>query len=107
MKGSGEEVRHHRGDRERAENDKQKERRPREEEEMERSHHRDRTSSKKSASDRSHRLETQTEVCMHLHCLYTFICRSWTLFSVHCLLMDCVTLFPMYHFCDPGCSKGV
>ncbi|XP_070784308.1 cytoplasmic dynein 2 intermediate chain 1 [Enoplosus armatus] len=62
LKGSGEEVRHRRGDRERAESNKHKERRHREEEEEpERNHHRDKTSSKKPASDKSHRHETKTE----------------------------------------------
>ncbi|XP_038585635.1 cytoplasmic dynein 2 intermediate chain 1 isoform X2 [Micropterus salmoides] len=63
LKGSGEEVRPHRGDREQAQLDKRKERRHREEEEEpERNHHRDRTGSKKSASDNSHRHDTKTEV---------------------------------------------
>lgn len=75
LKGSGEEVRHHRGDRERAERDKQKERRHREEEEPERNHHRDRTSSKKS--DKSHGHETKTEVCMPVWCLYAVTCRCF------------------------------
>ncbi|XP_042366337.1 cytoplasmic dynein 2 intermediate chain 1 [Plectropomus leopardus] len=61
LKGSGEGVRRHRGDSEREERDKHKERRHREEEEVERNHHRDRTSSKKAASDKSHRHETKTE----------------------------------------------
>ncbi|KAI3355322.1 hypothetical protein L3Q82_018175 [Scortum barcoo] len=61
-RGSGEEVRHRRGDRERGERDKQKERRHREEEEEEepeRNHHRDRTSSKKS--DKSDHRKAKTE----------------------------------------------
>ncbi|XP_031705875.1 WD repeat-containing protein 60 isoform X1 [Anarrhichthys ocellatus] len=64
LKGPGEEVRRHRGDAERAERDKHKERRQREEEEEEpeRDPHRDGTSSKKSASDKSHKQETKTEV---------------------------------------------
>ncbi len=76
LKGSGEEVRHHRGDRERAERDKQKERRHREEEEEEeRDHHRDRTSSKKT--DKSHRHETKTEVCTPISCLYAVSCTCF------------------------------
>ncbi|XP_029314047.1 LOW QUALITY PROTEIN: WD repeat-containing protein 60 [Cottoperca gobio] len=62
VKGSGEEVGHYRGDREREEGDKNKERKRIEEEEPERNHHRDTTSSKKSASDKSHKHETKTEV---------------------------------------------
>lgn len=77
LKGSGEEVRHHRGDRERVDRDNHKERRHRDEEEPERSHHRDRTSSKKSASDKSHGPETKTEVCMSIGCLYTVTCRPF------------------------------
>ncbi|XP_041817328.1 cytoplasmic dynein 2 intermediate chain 1 isoform X2 [Chelmon rostratus] len=61
LKGSSEEVRHHRGDRERAERDTHRERRHREGEDLQRNHHRDRTSSNKSASDKSHRHETKTE----------------------------------------------
>lgn len=66
LKGSGEEVRRHRGDREPAERDKRKERRQREkeeeeEEEPERNHPRDGTSSKKPASDKSLKRETKTE----------------------------------------------
>lgn len=67
LKGPGEEVRHHRGGAEQAERDKHKERRQREEEEEEepdRDPHRDGTSSKKSASDKSHKQETKTEVCV-------------------------------------------
>lgn len=75
MKGSGEEVRHHRGDKERAELDKHKERRHREEEEAKGKHRRDRDSSKKTASDKSHKRETKTEVCMHLSCLQIEISR--------------------------------
>uniref|UniRef100_UPI0037E9570D cytoplasmic dynein 2 intermediate chain 1 n=1 Tax=Semicossyphus pulcher TaxID=241346 RepID=UPI0037E9570D len=59
MTGAGDEVRHHRGDRERAERDKHKERRHREEE-AERNHHRDRTNTSKK-SDKSHRHETTSE----------------------------------------------
>lgn len=67
-KGAGEEVRRHHGDRERAERDKHKERRHREEkEEEERNHHIDKTSSKKS--DKSHKHETKTEVCVPISCL--------------------------------------
>lgn len=76
LKRSVEEVRHHRGDRKRAERDTHKERRHREEEDRERRHreeeeepernHRDRTSSKKiSSSDKGHMHETsavETEV---------------------------------------------
>ncbi|XP_031148775.1 WD repeat-containing protein 60 isoform X4 [Sander lucioperca] len=62
LKGSGKEVRHHGGDRDRAERDKHKERRHREEEKPERNHHRDGTISKKAASDKSHKHETKTEV---------------------------------------------
>ncbi|XP_030254470.1 WD repeat-containing protein 60 isoform X2 [Sparus aurata] len=64
LKGTGEDVRRHRGDKERGEPDKHKERRRREEEEeeeQERNHHRDRTSSKNSASDKSRQKETKTE----------------------------------------------
>ncbi|XP_008289553.1 WD repeat-containing protein 60 isoform X2 [Stegastes partitus] len=86
LKGSGEEVRHHRGDRERTEGDKHRERRHREEDDAERKHrerkhreeedgekklrerrhreeeelvrnHRDKTSSKKSSSDKNDRPE--------------------------------------------------
>uniref|UniRef100_A0A8D0D0N3 Dynein 2 intermediate chain 1 n=1 Tax=Sander lucioperca TaxID=283035 RepID=A0A8D0D0N3_SANLU len=70
LKGSGKEVRHHGGDRDRAERDKHKERRHREEEKPERNHHRDGTISKKAASDKSHKHETKTEVCMAINCLY-------------------------------------
>ncbi|XP_059182754.1 cytoplasmic dynein 2 intermediate chain 1 isoform X2 [Centropristis striata] len=58
LKGSGEEVSRHRGDRERAEWDKHKERRHREEDEAERNHHRD----KKGTSDKSHKQDSKTEV---------------------------------------------
>lgn len=72
LKGTGEDVRRHRGDKERGEPDKHKERRRREEEEeeeQERNHHRDRTSSKNSASDKSRQKETKTEVCMRVRCI--------------------------------------
>ncbi|XP_028424989.1 WD repeat-containing protein 60 isoform X3 [Perca flavescens] len=62
LKGSGKEVKHHGGDRDRAERDKHKERRHREEGKPERNHHRDGTNSKKAASDKSHKHETKTEV---------------------------------------------
>ncbi|KAM9839249.1 cytoplasmic dynein 2 intermediate chain 1 [Aulostomus maculatus] len=58
LKGSGEEVRHQRGDRERAEGEKRKEKQHREEEEPGRCR-RDNTSPKKS-SDTSHSRETKT-----------------------------------------------
>ncbi|XP_068437501.1 cytoplasmic dynein 2 intermediate chain 1 isoform X1 [Clinocottus analis] len=61
LKGSAEEVRRHRGDREPAERNKHKERRQREEEEPERNPPRDRTSSKNHASDKSLKRETKTE----------------------------------------------
>ncbi|AWP20535.1 putative WD repeat-containing protein 60-like [Scophthalmus maximus] len=74
LKRSGEEERHHRGDRERAEWDKHKERKHREEGHQERKHrdrrhreeedleriHRDKGTSKKSASDKSHGHEINT-----------------------------------------------
>ncbi|XP_068566035.1 cytoplasmic dynein 2 intermediate chain 1 isoform X2 [Cebidichthys violaceus] len=66
LKGPSEEVRRHRGEAEQAERDKHKERRQREEEEEEeepeRNPLRDETSSKKSASNKSHTHETRTEV---------------------------------------------
>ncbi|KAL6097721.1 dync2i1 [Pungitius sinensis] len=67
LKGTGEEARPHRGDRERAERDKHKERRKREEdkeeeEEPRRNLHTDGASSKKPASDKSHKQDTKTEV---------------------------------------------
>nr|XP_046227327.1 cytoplasmic dynein 2 intermediate chain 1 isoform X2 [Scatophagus argus] len=61
LRESGEELRPHRGGRERAEWDKYKERRHREEEETKRNNDRDRTTAKKSVSDRSHRHEIKTE----------------------------------------------
>ncbi|XP_040022838.2 cytoplasmic dynein 2 intermediate chain 1 isoform X1 [Gasterosteus aculeatus] len=65
-KGSGEEVRRHRGDRERAERDKRKQGRQREEdkegeEEPQGNPHRDGVSSKKPASDKSHKQDPKTE----------------------------------------------
>lgn len=107
LKGSSEEVRHHRGDRERAERDTHRERRHREGEDLQRNHHRDRTSSNKSASDKSHRHETKTEVCMHTRCLYTVICRSFYFILFIVPNLSVCLFFPMYHFCDPGCSKGI
>lgn len=68
MKGSGEEVRHHRGDIEPRDWDADKERRHREAKELERNDDTAKASHKKSVSDRSHRHEAKTEVCMHTNC---------------------------------------
>ncbi|XP_034562786.1 WD repeat-containing protein 60 isoform X4 [Notolabrus celidotus] len=63
LKGSDAEVRHHRSDRERAERDRDKERKHRErtEREPEKDHHRDKTSGAKK-TEKSDRHETKTEV---------------------------------------------